>query len=135
MSFLEWDPKYSVNVPQLDKEHQTLLVMVNELHSAMKIGKGKEITEKLINQCVNYAQQHFQNEEKFMLQCKYADFDEHKKQHQLFVERVTELKKELTKNNFVLSSSMLQFLKSWFINHVVMVDKKYSVTINGCKIS
>ncbi|MBM7866914.1 bacteriohemerythrin [Heliobacterium gestii] len=134
MAFFSWDTKYSVNVPDLDKEHKILLEMLNELHDAMKQGKGKENIERLVNNSASYAKSHLSHEERLMEQCGYPGFQEHKKQHEFFVQKVNEFKNDVNQNNYKLSSELLKFLKDWFVNHITMVDSKYSTSINNCKV-
>ena len=43
MSLITWDESLSVNVAEIDRQHQKRVAMINELHDAMKSGKGKEI--------------------------------------------------------------------------------------------
>ena len=40
MALLTWTTEYSVAVEAIDKQHQKLFAMLNELHDAMKSGKG-----------------------------------------------------------------------------------------------
>jgi hemerythrin len=48
MSIIQWDESFSVNVAEIDKQHQRLLEMINELYDAMRQGRGKVIIGKTI---------------------------------------------------------------------------------------
>ncbi|MTV49271.1 bacteriohemerythrin [Heliobacillus mobilis] len=135
MALIQWEEKYSVNVIELDKEHKRLLEMLNELHSAMKLGKSRELVEKLVNEAVDYCDKHLDHEEDLMKRCNYSGLSEHLKQHEIFRQKVTGFKLSLKKNNYTLSVGLISFFKDWFINHICTEDKKYSTNINNCKYS
>ena len=42
MSLIQWSDEYSVMVREMDDQHKTLVGMINDLHEAMKSGKGKD---------------------------------------------------------------------------------------------
>jgi len=42
MELIAWDPSFSVNVELIDKQHQMLVQMVNDLNNAMLNGNEKE---------------------------------------------------------------------------------------------
>ena len=41
MAAFTWDPKYSVDIKDIDEEHKKLFSMINDLSEGMKAGKGK----------------------------------------------------------------------------------------------
>jgi hemerythrin len=43
MALIDWDASYSVQVDEIDQQHQKLIAMINELNEAMKQRKGKEL--------------------------------------------------------------------------------------------
>ena len=48
MSFIEWDEKYSVQVKEIDEQHQKLIGLINTLHDAMRDGKGRDVISGII---------------------------------------------------------------------------------------
>jgi hemerythrin len=54
-----------VSVNEIDLQHQKKLIeMINNLHDAMRPGKGNAVLGEIINGLVDYAGAHFQTEEK-----------------------------------------------------------------------
>lgn len=43
MALMTWSSAFSVKIKQFDDQHIKLVNMVNELHDAMKEGKGNEV--------------------------------------------------------------------------------------------
>ena len=42
MSLIEWNHELAVNVPFIDREHEELLVLINELHEAVWLRKARK---------------------------------------------------------------------------------------------
>jgi len=130
MSFIVWDNSLSVNVGEIDRQHQKLVTMINELHDAMKAGKGKDVLGKILNGLISYTDIHFKAEEKYFHQFKYPDAVSHKKEHAALVRKVMELKDEFEHGRLAVSIEVLSFLKDWLQNHIKGEDKKYSGFFN-----
>jgi hemerythrin len=126
MALLTWTTEYSVEVEAIDKQHQKLFGMLNELHDAMKSGKGSQTAPRILKNLVNYACEHFALEEALMAKACYPDLLRHKAEHDKLTREVAKLMQELESGKTVLSMKLLQFLRSWLQDHIVGVDKKYT---------
>jgi len=49
MDLISWDPSFNVDVEVIDKQHQMLVKMINELHDSMLAGKDKDVLLEMIN--------------------------------------------------------------------------------------
>ena len=49
MDLISWDPSFNVDVEMIDKQHQMLVKMINELHDSMLVGKDKDVLLEMIN--------------------------------------------------------------------------------------
>lgn len=130
MALITWNESYSVNVAEIDRQHQKLIGMVNELNEAMKIGKGKEKVGKILSELVSYTVTHFKAEEKYFDQFGYPETDQHKKEHAAFIEKVTDFKSEFESRSLFLTIEVMNFLSDWLKNHIMGTDKKYSRFFN-----
>ena len=45
MSFISWSNNYSVKIEHIDEQHKNIINLINQLHDAMKSGKGQEVIE------------------------------------------------------------------------------------------
>ena len=130
MALIKWDDSFSVKVAEIDKQHQKLIDMINELNDAMKQGKGKDILGKIIKGLVQYTATHFKTEEDYFKQFNYPHADTHKKEHDAFVKKVSEFKDEFEKGNISLTIEVMKFLSDWLRNHIKGTDKHYSRFFN-----
>lgn len=130
MAFIHWNDSFSVNVKEIDQQHQKLISMINELHDAMSQGKGKDVMGKIVNGLFSYTATHFKTEEKYFDQFGYPETDSHKKEHIAFVQKVTHFKEGYEKGNVGLSIEVMFFLSDWLKDHIKITDMKYSTFFN-----
>jgi hemerythrin len=130
MALIQWSDSLSVNIVEIDKQHQKLIGMINELNDAMRQGKGKDILGKILNGLIVYTGTHFKTEEVYFDKFGYPDANNHKKEHSDFVAKVSEFKDGFEKGKRGLSIEIMVFLSDWLQTHIKGVDKKYAPFLN-----
>jgi hemerythrin len=131
MSLFTWNESYSVGINQIDRHHQEIMNMINELNEAMLHGKGREIVGGILKKLINYTASHFAYEEKLMSQHGYPEYDEHKAKHDKMVDKVLALQKDVNANKLTVSSEVMKFLQDWLNKHIMGTDKKYAPFLQG----
>jgi hemerythrin len=126
MELIPWDASFSVNVEMIDKQHQMLVEIINDLNNAMLNGNEKETIGKLINKLIAYAAMHFAREEDYFDTLGYPETDVHKRQHDDFENKVSAFEADFNEDRQSLSHDILQFLRDWLVGHIKGSDKKYS---------
>lgn len=130
MAFIQWDDSLSVNVVEIDKEHQKLVGMINDLHDAMRHGQSKLILSNIINGLIDYAGTHFRTEEGYFERFGYPDAIMHKQEHVAFTQKIAEFKYKYDAGKVGLSMDIMNFLSEWLRHHIKVVDKKYGPFFN-----
>lgn len=130
MAYLNWSDDMSVNVKEIDRQHKVLVEKINQLHQAMLDNKGREAQQDIIQGMVEYANEHFETEEKHMRRLSYQGLQKHKAEHERFAEKAFELQKRAESTGFVLSLEILSFLRNWLKEHILVIDKEYSSFFN-----
>ena len=130
MSLIKWDESLSVNVAEIDLQHKKLVAMINELHDAMKSGKGKDVMGNIISGLISYTATHFKAEEKYFTLYKYPDTTAHMKEHAAFVKKVSDFQHDFEGGRLTVSIDTLYFLRDWLQGHIKGTDKKYSAFFN-----
>lgn len=125
MAFLEWAEKYSVNIKTIDDQHKNLIGILNNLHDAMKVGKGKDVMGNVLSELIDYTVYHFKTEEDLFQKYGYPDFNRHKKEHNELAQKATDLKNSFDKSESIITIEVMNFLKDWLNNHIIGTDKKY----------
>ncbi len=125
MGFMEWNEKFITGVKEADEQHKKLVSLINQLYDAMREGKGKEVIDLIIDELVKYADYHFKTEETLMSKYGYPELESHKREHELFVQKVQEFVEKEKKGSLTLTMDVMNFLKNWITNHILGSDKKY----------
>ncbi|MFW6238065.1 MAG: bacteriohemerythrin [Bacillota bacterium] len=127
-----WKEKYSVGHKKLDDQHKKLLDIGRELVYVLEnTSKGIDQYDKiaeLLQEMTEYTKYHFENEEKIMEEHNFIDLDSHRFQHKIFVKKLEEIDLENVDTNQQGSvMKLLDFIADWIQNHILEMDKKYSV--------
>jgi hemerythrin len=130
MSLMKWSDDLSVGIPEIDKQHQVLVGLINTLHESMMNKQGKQVVKKILDELAEYTVTHFTYEEKYMLEFKFVGYMGHKKEHDAFVAKVKDFIAEYEANKLGLSLELLTFLRDWIVNHIMGTDKGYTSTFH-----
>jgi len=125
MAIVEWNESLSVGVREIDAQHQGLLGLINELHEAMKEGKSRDILASLVSRLKDYARAHFSTEEKYLRQTAFPGFEEHRVQHDKFIEKILDFELELAEGK-TSPLEVARFLMDWYVRHIKGTDRKYA---------
>jgi hemerythrin len=131
MQLIEWSPELSVKVQEMDYQHQALIDMINQLHDAMGAGKGGQQAGLIIDKMISYAQRHFKAEEKILDANMYPQLARQKAEHELFIRKSNEFKREYLAGKVAISLSISSYLKTWLTGHIQMEDKQYGAFLNA----
>ncbi len=121
-NMIEWDEKYSVDVPELDESRKKLMDMFNALIE-MKANKGdaKDVAN-LINEINEFSKGFFSTEEKVIGRQGYPDLDTHSKEHRQFIKRAIGLRRELAEDVDNLAMADVVELRDWLLSHFESAD-------------
>ncbi|MFP4019334.1 MAG: bacteriohemerythrin [Bacteroidales bacterium] len=126
MSFIQWKDSMATDIDEIDTQHMQLVSLINDLYEAMSKGQGKEKLNEIFNELFDYAKTHFFTEEKLMLVYGFPGYEEHKKEHQNFVEEIKKYKGKFEGGESKTSIEVAKFLKEWLVNHILKTDQKYA---------
>lgn len=136
---LEWKEKYSVKVGEIDEQHKKLFGFLNAMDELIRNNGPKSEALKLIEGLNDYADYHFETEEKYFEQFNYVGSDNHKKSHNDYRVKIGEFLEQI---NTVEDATMtaflfeiLDFLEDWWVNHILDEDKKYTQAFNNNGLS
>jgi hemerythrin len=121
-----WKDEYSVEVEKFDHQHQHLFEITNKLIEHFDTSpKDPGLVSETLKEMINYAREHFTDEEVLMREYGYPEIDSHKKQHDYFINTTAELAISFMDNKNTAAGEIAEFLKLWLTNHILKSDMKY----------
>lgn len=129
MAFITWDDSYSVNVGEIDLQHQKLIDMISKFYEHVGKDSGQAF-RTLLDSLVDYTQYHFSTEEKYFKKFAYPNAGIHSETHQQFTEKILDVRNRLNNGKLVLSLEITAFLKDWLTHHIKESDKAYGKYFN-----
>lgn len=130
MPLFNWSDKYSVGVFMYDTQHKRLVELINELHDAMRASKARDVLGDILKGLLDYTKMHFVDEERQMATFNYPGLTAHRIEHEKLVAKVVELKAKFDGGDNTITIEVMNFLKDWLINHILVTDKKYGAYFN-----
>ncbi|MHB1419106.1 MAG: bacteriohemerythrin [Bacillota bacterium] len=123
---IEWTKDLSVDVDEIDQQHQEIFRRIDNLLEACNHGKGKAMVGDIITFLGDYVSKHFGVEEKYMTKYKYPKYLKHKEQHDDFIKTFIGLKQKFEAEGPGLSLviNTNHMLVSWLQNHIRNTDKE-----------
>jgi len=129
--FTEWSDSLSVNVVEIDEDHQKLLKLI---HSCQKVAEGGEYEEAevegILSELVEYTWTHFQREEAVMKAVGYPGLLNHSQVHKLLLKQVGVELAHLRLGRLNLDN-LLVFLNNWIVDHVKGMDRAFAPYCEG----
>lgn len=121
---LEWSDILDTGIEEIDNQHRRLVDYINELGEARKTQDIK-LVGKVIDDTIDYTVSHFGFEETLIEEAGYKLLRPHKKVHELFVRRVTDLQKRF-KAGEDISEELHALLSRWLVSHIKHDDHAYA---------
>ena len=129
-----WDQTYSVNIAEIDRQHQKFTAMLDMLFEAIEAGRSQGALSEILRELVAYAEYHFDTEEKLMIQHHYPEFGAHHKEHEKFRAKIAEFYKGFREGKETITGDVAKFMTYWIADHVMKTDKKYASFSNACGV-
>ncbi|MDO9630722.1 MAG: hemerythrin family protein [Humidesulfovibrio sp.] len=127
---IEWDEVLSLGDETIDRQHKRLVALINELHSHLDSPDRDAQVMRCLTSMYLYAKEHFWDEEAFMDRVGYPDRAEHAALHCEFVQKTHDLTDHCL-TDASPCEELLDFLVTWFRNHVAVEDAKLVAFAKG----
>ena len=123
---ITWNQSYSVGIDKIDNQHKILVEIINKLFESFSNGKAESIVSDIILELVEYTEYHFKLEEDLFEEYNYPEKDDHILKHKQFVGQVFEWKNRLSKGDSNIHYELINYLKTWLLEHIQGDDISYS---------
>ncbi|MBF0589677.1 MAG: bacteriohemerythrin [Magnetococcales bacterium] len=125
-SLMPWTDSLKVHIKVIDDDHRRLVDMINDLYTAMRLGRGRVELGRILDALVEYTANHFNREEVMFKKHGYPETKEHLAEHEKLVSQVLEFQRQFHEEGAMINMELMSFLKDWLFNHIMGVDQRYS---------
>ena len=111
----------------MDNQHKKWFLLYNDLHQFLLKGNVKEsenFSLDILEKVLNYADDHFRFEEDYMHRTDYQDIVKHIRAHKNLKSKAYEYKRDIEEGRIVLNTEILNLIKDWISDHILVEDKK-----------
>ncbi|MEJ8836355.1 bacteriohemerythrin [Ramlibacter sp. AN1133] len=128
MSAFVWEDKYSLQIAEIDRQHQKLFALFNELYDAMQQGQAREVIDKVLTSVVDYTAYHFAFEEKLLKEAGFKEEAAHRAEHGKLAGQAKALAQKLKErgSDTTVAIATLKFLGDWLARHILVSDKSFA---------
>lgn len=131
MELFTWKDGFATRVEEMDNQHRQFFSLLNDVNHAVERQQEKEIMNPLLATLAKYIRVHFSAEEMLLESYGYPDLAHQRKQHDFFITQVEDLSKRYESGEGMVGTGALQFMRDWFLNHILDEDKKYGEFVSA----
>jgi hemerythrin len=124
MTFISWKQEYNTGVEMIDAQHKRLVDIINMLHDAIQAGSEQEALQGILQKLTDYTKYHFGFEEGLLEKLGYAKLEEHKEEHQEFIDLIEGIAGHLRNGKLNTGDMLLKYMRSWLSNHILIEDMR-----------
>ncbi|MFA6038822.1 MAG: hemerythrin family protein [Candidatus Peribacteraceae bacterium] len=125
---LVWEARYSVGLDQIDEQHQEFFRILNVMGALADTRDIKRADVlPLLQSLSDYAFYHFASEEEYLERYRYPGIAFHRRQHDIFRDRIALFLEEVESSAADLPSlfrRIVTYAREWLVNHILVEDKK-----------
>ena len=125
MEKIIWNENLSVGVAEIDRQHKQLVGILNQLLDMQGVTVASETISDTLTRMTDYADYHFNSEEGLMQKYAYPEYETHHKEHVAFMRKTAELAMGTMAYRQTIPTELLDYLKTWLLQHILVSDMKY----------
>jgi hemerythrin len=127
-----WTPQFSVKSAQMDKQHQAVIGMINQLFKAFVFRKERSQAGEVLKALADYTLTHFAAEEAMLQRLGYNDFLRHKNLHDAMAAKTRLFSDTFSAADEEAVLELMDILKKWWTGHILKEDRKYAALLKLC---
>jgi len=124
MSLLQWKPEYSVGIQSMDDEHREMIGLINATYEKLKSDADADQVEEHLGEILSTISMHFALEERIMQNAGYGEFQAHKDDHEVLLDRLRDLMDDFFVDPAGGADRLEQSLSDWFAKHFSTFDAR-----------
>lgn len=124
----DWSDDYLIGIEMIDNQHKEFFRITHQFFTECLADEGEECLQDTLSFLGDYARKHFKAEEALMKEHKYPLIEKHRKLHDDFLNRYSELIVEFKKSGRTekMVNKILTVVMDWLKDHIVDADGAYA---------
>ena len=123
MSPLIWSHTCTTGIQAMDDQHGILMDTLNELRTA--VSHGSKETEEVLHRLMALTMLHFDAEESLMARFLFPELEVHRTEHQRLLNQLADFSNTVAAGHSGRERTFVEFLRSWFHDHIEGMDQHY----------
>lgn len=115
-----------LNIDKIDNQHKRIFEVIGKFQDACSECGSIETVKELFYILKTYIEEHFKQEEKYMVEFNYPEYDNHKESHNIFTRKINLLDNTM-KGKYISVTKIVEineFFSEGFITHISEIDCK-----------
>ena len=126
-----WGEKYRLGISEIDRQHQTFLLLLNKAYdfythnsASLPPEELRQRTRRDLASIRDFARTHFATEEALMTSHAYPKLKEHQREHAKLLEVADLLAKKMAVPETFSPTEWIDILLQWYDYHIQHVDRE-----------
>lgn len=128
MTKMRWKDDYEVGIRIFDTQHKAIFSVINMLDDLVENGRAQSEIDELLLKLFYLGNEHILTEEHYFRKYDYPESEPHSNMHRDYMYKLNELMHERDKSK--QSAEVLDYMRSWWFEHVQSIDKNYTKFFN-----
>jgi hemerythrin len=124
MAQIEWTQEFSIGHDKIDQEHVLLIAQINRLYEQLKLPMDSSTIESMLADIQTDISTHFALEELLMQEANYAEFEDHRRDHELLLDQIQDMIFHFTEDPDSGRELLANRLSDWFSQHFKGFDAR-----------
>ena len=131
MSLLQWKPEYSVGIQSMDDEHREMIELINATCEKLSSDASVDQVEEYLGEILSTISMHFALEERMMQKAGYDEYQAHKDDHEVLLDRLRDLMDDFFVDPASGAMRLEKGLSDWFAGHFSTFDARLHGELDG----
>ena len=129
---IRWSSDLETGVRAIDRQHEELIGMLNELDAAHAGGCPQSVLDDVLQRLGTYVIFHFGTEEALMagLPHNEAHARQQRQEHAAFIDKLTGLRAQAADNGRQTMEALIDYLNEWLYQHILKSDRELAALLN-----
>lgn len=128
----DWSPNYALGIHILDTQHRQIFSLCSGIEELAEEGSPqvRQAFHDAINELLQVAAKHFEEEETYLDEIELPDMERHKKEHRDYLEMLSAVAGD-SAPGIINTHAVREFTFNWWTNHILQSDMEFKRHVAG----